>query len=1037
MRHLVSILVLAAPLSAFATEGRATAGSMGFVENRGQVVDQNVQPNPDALYVLAGPRYNVQLRRTGFSYDFFQVELEEEDTLAFPGLPERFRPPPDGEILLHRIDFELLGCNASAAMETHEPSVQKLNYYTAGAPKGGVKDLLLHGRVIYRDIYPNIDLEFLVDAGHGFKYNFLVHPGGNAADIRLRINGANTIEEGEQGLRIGTRFGNFLERVPECSWTKGGEQGRFAGRLQQEAPGVFGFALALDEVPAGSELLIDPVPELLWCTLYGGMVGQSYYSLAVDNATGYRVISGGTPSTSNLATAGAYQVTYGGGTSDAIMLAFDGQDLPMWCTYFGSTGREHLFFAEMNANWIFGAGSTTNNPISLVTDTLDPYGGGPYDGLLAKFDRTNGYLERARFYGGPGEDRLGEFFLSNNALYVPGVTTSTQQIATFGAHQTQGGGADFDAMLIRFDHDLNRQWGTYYGGTEDDSGGRVVMDAGQKLYLFGATQSPTGIATPGRERTTYNSVAVFDDYIAKWTMDGERIWGSYYGGQGSNFYTSIEARGGHLYVFGHGNAPQPMTADAYQADCSSQNRDLILMKLDTAGFTQWATYFGAPNGGEGPQDFDIVGGSIYLLGMAIDTALNTPDPLDSVVSEGDLLLVKFDTSGVMQWSTAWGGPEPNYGWALEVVGSMIHVVGLTFDNECATPGAFQTDTIGECSLFLARLQDCQGPLPVATAPISGTALMCAGTSATYTTTTVPDAVEYDWSVSAGNTILSGDGTTSISVQFGALPAQVSVRARNGCGTAPDQVFYVDADTSFQMTISPTGPISLCVGDEVVLSASNAASYLWSNGSTADTVLVMQSGTFSVTGISTLGCIDVSSTVQVQVNPVPTPTVFGNANPDVDTAWPYETFSPIANDYIWTVNGGTIQNGQGTDEVEVYWAVPGPGWVAVEETTPLNCTDHDTMFVNVIPISGLEEHVEGGLLVAPVLANDGVRVSLGTLGLPGTLLLLDESGREVNRWTNVLTDGVFEFTVNGLANGTYVLQFTDPKMTLRSRFVIQH
>lgn len=1037
MRHVVSIAVLAAPLLASAIEGRTTAGSMGFVENRGQVVDQNVQPNPGALFVLAGTRYNVQLRRTGFSYDFFQVELEEAGTAAFPGLPERFRPSPDGEILLHRIDFELLGSNAAATVETHEPSVQKLNYYTAGAPKGGVKDLALHRRVVYRDVYPNIDLEFLVDAGHGFKYNFLVHPGGNAADIRMRISGADKIEEVEQGLRIGTRFGSFLERVPECSWTKAGEHGRFTGRLQQEGPGVYGFALALGDVPAGSELLIDPVPELLWCTLYGGMVPQSYYSLVVDEATGYRVISGSTPSTTNLATAGAYQVTHGGGIRDAIMLAFDGQDLPMWCTYYGDTGSEELFFAEMNANWIFGAGSTTNNPITMVTDTLHPYGGGASDGLLTKFDRITGYLDNARFFGWTGTDQLGEFVVTNDALYVPGRTTSTQQIATFGAHQTQGGGADFDAMLIRFDLNLVREWGTYYGGNSNDSGAAVKMDASGNLYMYGGTSSPTGIATPGRERTTYSGVPVQDDYITKWTVDGERIWGSYYGGLGLNYFSGFEARGEHLYVFAQAVAPQPVTIDAYQADCSSSELDLYLMKLDTAGFTQWATFFGAPVAGEDPQDFDVSGGAIYLLGEVEHTDLNTPDPLDSVVSDGDVLLVKFDTSGVMQWSTVWGGPEPNYGWALDAVGSTIHVVGLTFDSECATPGAFQTDTIGECSLFLARLQDCQGPLPVATAPISGTALMCAGTSATYTTTAVPDAIEYDWSVSAGNTILSGDGTTSITVQFGAVPALVSVRARNGCGTAPDQVFYVDADTSFQMTISPIGPISLCAGDEVVLSASNAASYLWSNGSTADSVLVVQSGTFSVTGTSALGCIDVSPTVQVQVNPVPTPTVFGNASPDVDTAWPYETFSPIANDYVWTVNGGTIQNGQGSDEVEVYWAVSGPGWIAVEETTPLNCSDHDTMFVNVIPLNGIEEPTDGGMLVSPVLASDVVRVSVLGERAQGVLELLDEGGRVVGRWNNALVDGAFEFPVGGLANGSYVLCFTGVWHTLRSRLVVQH
>jgi hypothetical protein len=47
--------------------------SFAFIENKGQVIDQNNNPNPTVLYLLNTPGFNVQLRRGGFSYDLYRI----------------------------------------------------------------------------------------------------------------------------------------------------------------------------------------------------------------------------------------------------------------------------------------------------------------------------------------------------------------------------------------------------------------------------------------------------------------------------------------------------------------------------------------------------------------------------------------------------------------------------------------------------------------------------------------------------------------------------------------------------------------------------------------------------------------------------------------------------------------------------------------------------------------------------------------------------------------------------------------------------
>jgi hypothetical protein len=44
----------------------------GFIENKGQIIDQHNNPNPGVLFLLNTPGFNVQLRALGWSYDLYQ-----------------------------------------------------------------------------------------------------------------------------------------------------------------------------------------------------------------------------------------------------------------------------------------------------------------------------------------------------------------------------------------------------------------------------------------------------------------------------------------------------------------------------------------------------------------------------------------------------------------------------------------------------------------------------------------------------------------------------------------------------------------------------------------------------------------------------------------------------------------------------------------------------------------------------------------------------------------------------------------------------
>ncbi len=75
-----------------------------------------------------------------------------------------------------------------------------------------------------------------------------------------------------------------------------------------------------------------------------------------------------------------------------------------------------------------------------------------------------------------------------------------------------------------------------------------------------------------------------------------------------------------------------------------------------------------------------------------------------------------------------------------------------------------------------------------------------------------------------------------------------------------------------VTLAPVGPIDLCAGDSVVVTApSGFRSYRWSNGDTTRTTVVRASGTCTVEVADSNGCTDAGS-ILVRVHAPPQPTI---------------------------------------------------------------------------------------------------------------------------------------------------------------------
>lgn len=627
-----------------------------FRENKGQVSDQYFKPRKDVLFSGSDGRLSCFLKESGISYQLNRIDSrgakKRNDFSSILSLEE----PYIERLSVYRIDIEWLNTSKKPNIEPEEAIDGYDNFYTESCPTGALY-VKSYKTITYRNIYDNIDLKWYYSDGN-LKYDYIVNPGGNYKLIEYKIKGAEKMHLNDNGdLIVSTPFGELIEQAPIV--IQNGKVLKSKWYLDEDR-----VSFDIEGINLDQPFVIDPLIRL-WSTYYGGALDDNAYNVSVD-ASNNIFLSGDTQSntTLNIATVGSHQSTYGGpGTAsfiigDAYVAKFNSAGVRQWATYYGGTGSEF-------ANW-------------CETDI-------------------------------------------NGNVYLTGGTTTTLSvvIATPGAHQTNNaGGQNYmgDAFLVKFNAAGVRQWGTYYGGTGDESGYGVCVDVVGNVFMSGCTNSTNGtsIATAGSHQSVIGGGA--DAFLVKFDAAGNRIWATYYGGTNSleNGHACSSDSNGDVYLMGYSDSPTGIsTPGSHQPVFGGGGMpDGMLVKFNTNGVRQWGTYYGGAL-----RDMfyaiKIVGTEIFISGETFSaggTAIATPGSHQPIYGGGmcDAFVTKFDNTGARIWGTYYGGANNESALGVSVDNrGFIYVSGMTNTQggtAIATPCSYQPNYGGfPTDLFLAKL----------------------------------------------------------------------------------------------------------------------------------------------------------------------------------------------------------------------------------------------------------------------------------------------------------------------------------------------
>ena len=209
---------------------------------------------------------------------------------------------------------------------------------------------------------------------------------------------------------------------------------------------------------------------------------------------------------------------------------------------------------------------------------------------------------------------------------------------------------------------------------------------------------------------------------------------------------------------------------------------------------------------------------------------------------------------------------------------------------------------------------------------------------------------------------------------------------------------------FKPKIGIVGDTVLCGGETVVLDAgAGMATYLWSTGESTQKITVSQAGTYYVHVADAGGCSGNSDTVTVSVGQNLVPTITGNDTVCANTVAGYATARVAGRTYQWTITGGSITSGAGTDSITVLWGNAGTGTVAVQVASG-TCTGgvSQTVFVS-----------NGAL---PVVTAGGPL----TFCIGDSVVLSTSAGYATYRWS----DGSTTPSITVRTSGTFTVDVSD-------------
>jgi gliding motility-associated-like protein len=265
-----------------------------FIENKGQNEDMGGLEKKGLLFSYRDGITEYFFTHTGVIYRIAKpvqaTERQWEKYALKNGIPANEEGEEENEQtrLIEKqeiVEMNWTGGNTHSEIISESPLSQYFNFLLSdkdGEIIGGVKG---YQKLTYKNIYPNIDIEYRIHPEGGIKYTYILHPGADPALIQMTYSGAKIRFDDSNNLILSTSLGTITDHAPE-SFVTGLSQASIGSSFVKLNSATIGFQLETGIQKPGSTILIDP-----WTIGPPTAINESADDIAVDGANNVLVYS--------------------------------------------------------------------------------------------------------------------------------------------------------------------------------------------------------------------------------------------------------------------------------------------------------------------------------------------------------------------------------------------------------------------------------------------------------------------------------------------------------------------------------------------------------------------------------------------------------------------------------------------------------------------------------------------------------------------------------------------------------------------------
>jgi uncharacterized protein (TIGR03437 family) len=311
--------------------------------------------------------------------------------------------------------------------------------------------------------------------------------------------------------------------------------------------------------------------------------------------------------------------------------------------------------------------------------------------------------------------------------YLAGATTASNYPVTSGAIPPSPPSGRDDVLITKFNSKGALLYSTHVGGSGDDIGLAIAVDAKGQAYVTGSTVSrdfPT-VAAFQAARQGHGNAFVF----ALNAAGSDFVYSTYFGGSALDSGTAIAVDAqGNAYVAGMTSSANFPTKNALQGSLKGSSAPSLLLfligdafvaKFAPAGTLVYSTYYGGSSADAALAIAVDANGSAYVAGFTTSTDFPLKSPLqadyggagaNSQITTGDAFVFKLSPDGSQAvYSTYLGGSADDVACGIAVDSSgNAYLAGSTFSTNFPVANAFQEHYGGQGIMDYFRMSSGDG-----------------------------------------------------------------------------------------------------------------------------------------------------------------------------------------------------------------------------------------------------------------------------------------------------------------------------------------